>query len=70
MGTNTTPTDIPWVPIFVVAMLVFILVWTASLTNTDYQAEQKHIPKDTVYTRAKVVTVVNNDTLYIITLDK
>lgn len=63
-------TGIPWLPVFVVGMLVVLFIWIVSLTNREYQAEKKPIPKDTVYTHAKVVTVENNDTLYIITLDK
>jgi hypothetical protein len=62
--------EIPWLPVFVIAMIVVIFVWIVSLTSTEYEPEKKHIPKDTVYTRAKVVTVENNDTLYIITLDE
>jgi len=64
------PNDIPWLPVFVVGAIVVLFVWIVSLTSTNYETEQKHIPKDTVYTHAKVVTVENNDTLYIITLDK
>jgi hypothetical protein len=64
------PTEIPWVPVFAVGIIVILFIWIVSITNTEYQTEKKPIPKDTVYTHAKVVTIENNDTLYIITLDK